>query len=117
VHHPQRTPDAQILVIFEGVLETARTLVASASFMPFLMQHCLPHPEQALDAEIVVVFEGVSETGALFSGKRSYLPTEIHWGYVFAEITHQSKSAGHRHCVDLSRRVPSSMPLRLLCSI
>jgi hypothetical protein len=60
---------------------------------------------QALDAEIVVVFEGVSETGALFSGKRSYLPTEIHWGYVFCEITHQSKIAGMRHSVDLSRQV------------
>ncbi|EIE26204.1 E set domain-containing protein [Coccomyxa subellipsoidea C-169] len=57
----------------------------------------------ALDAEVVVLFEGVTETGALFGGKRSYLPTEIHWGYVFAEITHQSKSASTRHAVDLSR--------------
>ena len=37
----------------------------------------------------------------LFSGKRSYLPTEIHWGYVFSEITHQSNS-----CRALSRRGP-----------
>ena len=58
---------------------------------------------QALDAEVVVLFEGVTETGALFSGKRSYLPTEIHWGYTFAEITHQSSSAGRFHAVDLSR--------------
>ncbi|BDA50813.1 probable inward rectifier potassium channel 2 [Coccomyxa sp. Obi] len=57
----------------------------------------------ALDAEVVVLFEGVTETGALFGGKRSYLPTEIHWGYVFAEITHQSKGASTRHSVDLSR--------------
>ena len=58
---------------------------------------------QALDAEVVVLFEGVTETGALFSGKRSYLPTEIHWGYVFSEITHQSNSAGRFHAVDLSK--------------
>lgn len=58
---------------------------------------------QALDTEVVVVFEGVSETGALFSGKRSYLPSEIHWGYVFAQITHQSRQPGMRHSVDLSR--------------
>ncbi len=50
-----------------------------------------------------MLFEGVTETGALFGGKRSYLPTEIHWGYVFAEITHQSKGASTRHSVDLSR--------------
>ena len=58
---------------------------------------------QALDAEVVVLFEGVTETGALFSGKRSYLPTEINWGYVFSEITHQSSSAGRFHAVDLSK--------------
>lgn len=59
-----------------------------------------------------MLFEGVTETGALFGGKRSYLPTEIHWGYVFAEITHQSKGTSTRHAVDLSRsaRVPSSVP-------
>ena len=56
-----------------------------------------------MDAEVVVLFEGVTETGALFSGKRSYLPTEIHWGYVFSEITHQSNSAGRFHAVDLSK--------------
>ena len=61
---------------------------------------------QALDAEVVVLFEGVTETGALFSGKRSYLPTEIHWGYVFSEITHQSNSAGRFHAVDLSKYAP-----------
>ena len=62
-----------------------------------------PHATQALDAEVVVLFEGVTETGALFSGKRSYLPTEIHWGYTFVGITHQSHSAQAFHCVDLSR--------------
>ena len=61
------------------------------------------HLLQALDAEIVVLFEGVTETGALFSGKRSYLPTEIHWGYTFCEITHQSTTAGRFHAVDLSK--------------
>ena len=50
-----------------------------------------------------MLFEGVTETGALFSGKRSYLPTEIHWGYTFCEITHQSITAGRFHAVDLSK--------------
>lgn len=67
---------------------------------------------QALDAEVVVLFEGVTETGALFGGKRSYLPTEIHWGYVFSEITHQSKGASTRHSVDLSRSAPWRMYLK-----
>ena len=50
-----------------------------------------------------MLFEGVTETGALFSGKRSYLPTEIHWGYTFVPITHQSHTSRTFHCVDLSR--------------
>jgi hypothetical protein len=71
-------------------------------------------PEQALDAEVVVLFEGVTETGALFSGKRSYLPTEIHWGYTFVPITHQSHSSSTFHCVDLSRFSFSPFCLKLL---
>lgn len=50
-----------------------------------------------------MTFEGVTEAGALFSAKRSYLPSEIHWGYVFAPIVRPAAAGSTQHAVDLSR--------------
>ena len=58
---------------------------------------------QALQAEIVVTFEGTAESGAMFMSRRSYLPTEIHWGYVFAPVVKRAPPGQPRHIVDLWR--------------
>ena len=74
---------------------------------------------QALQAEIVVTFEGTAESGAMFMSRRSYLPTEIHWGYVFAPVVKRAPPGQPRHIVDLWRWVPlqhCSCPLRICSS-
>ena len=58
---------------------------------------------QALGAEVIVTFEGTSESGAQFMTRQSYLPSEMHWGYVFAEIIYHAKEGDTEHTVDISR--------------
>ncbi len=88
----QQVLHAEVVVTFEGVTGAGRPA-----------PNPTPWP-QALHAEVVVTFEGVTEAGALFSAKRSYLPSEIHWGYVFAPIVHPAPAGLTQHMVDLSRR-------------
>ncbi len=90
----QQVLHAEVVVTFEGVTGAGRPA-----------PNPTPWP-QALHAEVVVTFEGVTEAGALFSAKRSYLPSEIHWGYVFAPIVHPAPAGLTQHTVDLSRRAP-----------
>ena len=60
-----------------------------------------------------MTFEGVTEAGALFSAKRSYLPSEIHWGYVFAPIVRPAAPGSTQHAVDLSRCAAATAALFL----
>lgn len=52
---------------------------------------------------MIVTFEGTSESGAQFMTRQSYLPSEMHWGYVFAEIIYHAKEGDTEHTVDISR--------------
>ena len=67
------------------------------------MAHGLMWCMQSLGAEVIVTFEGTSESGSQFMTRQSYLPSEIHWGYVFAEIVYHAKEGETQHTVDISR--------------